>query len=92
MKELLSFLGHETPDAIKVYTDNKAAFDLCHRYTSAQNTKHIERRMFKMRELRGAGIVDVVHLPGDANPADMFTNSSPRFSPRRSSRSTANSC
>ena len=73
MKELLSFLGHATPDAIKVYTDNKAAYDLCHRYTSAQNTKHIERRMFKMRELRGAGVVDVVHLPGDANPADMFT-------------------
>ena len=26
-----------------------------------------------MRELRGAGIVNVKHITGEANPADMFT-------------------
>ena len=26
-----------------------------------------------MRELRGAGIVDVKHIPGTENPADIFT-------------------
>ena len=29
--------------------------------------------MFKMRELRGAGLVTVEHIPTDANPADLFT-------------------
>ena len=26
-----------------------------------------------MRELRGAGVVKVNHMPGEANPADLFT-------------------
>ena len=26
-----------------------------------------------MRELRGAGVVVVRHIPGDSNPADLFT-------------------
>ena len=29
--------------------------------------------MFKMRELRGAGVVDVRHISGTENPADVFT-------------------
>ena len=29
--------------------------------------------LFKMRELRGAGVVTVNHTPGVANPADLFT-------------------
>ena len=56
-----------------VYTDSKAAYDLCHRFTTAQNSRHVERKLFKMRELRGAGVVKVNHMPGEANPADLFT-------------------
>ena len=29
--------------------------------------------MFKMRELRGAGVVRVRHIDGTENPADIFT-------------------
>ena len=29
--------------------------------------------MFKMRELRGAGLVTVEHIPTEINPADLFT-------------------
>ena len=70
---VVNFLGHETPDAIKVCTDSKAAYDLCHRFTSAQNSRHVDRKLFKMRELRGAGMVNVRHIPGETNPADLFT-------------------
>jgi hypothetical protein len=70
---LVNFLGHETPDAIEVHTDSKAAFDLCHRFTSAQNSRHVDRKLFKMRELRGAGRVVVRHIPGESNPADILT-------------------
>ena len=53
--EVVGFLGHEVSGPVEVSTDSKAAYDLCHRFTSAQNSRHIDRKMFKMRELRGAG-------------------------------------
>ena len=46
---------------------------MCHRYTSAQNSRHVDRKLFKMRELRGAGEVTVDYVPTDDNPADLFT-------------------
>ena len=67
------FYGHKMEGAIEVFTDSKSAYDLCHRFTSAQNSRHVDRKLFKMRELRGAGIVTVNHTPGVANPADLFT-------------------
>ena len=42
-------------------------------FTSAQNSRHIDRKMFKMRELRGAGVVTVAHVGTEHNPADLFT-------------------
>ena len=58
---------------MQVYTDNKGAHDLCHRFSSAQNSRHVDRKMFKMRELRGAGVVQVNYVPTAENPADLFT-------------------
>jgi len=70
---LLNFLGYEAPKQVVVETDNKGAYDLCHRYTSAQHSRHIDRKLFKMRELRGAGTVAVKYVPTDENTADLFT-------------------
>ena len=67
-------LSHEVTSAIEVCTDSKAVYDLCHRFNSAQNSRHVDRKMFKMRELRGAGVVHVRHIAGETNPADLFTN------------------
>ena len=58
---------------IEVGTGSKAAHDLCHRFTSAQNSRHIDRKLFKMWELRGANVVTVRHIAGETNPADLFT-------------------
>ena len=41
--------------------------------TSAQHTRHIDRKLFKLREMRGAGIVKVQYIPTDENTADLFT-------------------
>jgi hypothetical protein len=72
--EVVTFLGHDVMSSpIEVHTDSKAAYDLCHRFTTSTNSRHIDRKMFKMRELRGAGRVNVVHIPGETNPADLFT-------------------
>ena len=73
IKMLLEFIGFEVTGAITVETDSKGAHDLCHRFTSAQHTRHIDRKLFKMRELRGARLVEVKHLGTDDNSADMFT-------------------
>lgn len=70
---ICEFMGLEATGPIEVSTDNKGAYDLCHRFSSAQNSRHIDRKIFKMREMRGAGIVQVKWIPTDANPADLFT-------------------
>ena len=73
IKAVVEFLGIESEEAIEVNTDSKAAYDLCYRFTSASNSRHVDRKMFKMRELRGAATVQLRHIPGDTNPADLFT-------------------
>ena len=71
--KLLAFIGYDHIGPVEVSTDNKGAYDLCHRFTSAANSRHIDRKLFKMRELRGAGAVDVKHIPTDDNEADLYT-------------------
>ena len=58
---------------VEVKTDNKGAYDLCHREGPGTNTRHVERKYFKMRELRGAGLVRVSLIPTETNEADIFT-------------------
>ncbi len=70
---LLDFLGHTQAQPIEVFTDNKAAYNLCRRFTLAQNSRHINRKLFKMRELQASGLVTVSHIPTESNPADLFT-------------------
>ena len=70
---VLETLGYTIDGPISVGTDNKGAYDLCHRYTSAQNTRHIDRKLYKMRELRGAGRVTVKYVPTGDNTSDIFT-------------------
>ena len=65
--------GLEIDEAVEVETDNKGAHDLCHRYSAAQHSKHIDRKMYKMREMRGAKIVTVKYIPTGDNTADMWT-------------------
>ena len=73
IKSLLECIGHSIDKPVRVCTDNKGAYDLCHRFTSASNSRHIDRKIFKMRELRGAGVVLVDKVPTEDNPADIYT-------------------
>eukprot|EP00966_Prymnesium_polylepis_P291579 6734494-Prymnesium_polylepis.1 len=70
---MLEHVGFRREGPIAAGTDNKGAYDLCHRFTSAQNSRHVDRKLFKMREMRGAGIVMVELVPTEINPADIFT-------------------
>ena len=70
---MLAHICHRRDGPIDVGTDSKGAHDLCHRFTSAQNSRHVDRKLSKMREMRGAGVVTVTHVPTENNPADIFT-------------------
>eukprot|EP00966_Prymnesium_polylepis_P255922 5912093-Prymnesium_polylepis.1 len=70
---MLEHVGYRREGPISAGTDNKGAYDLCHRFTSAQNSRHVDRKLFKMREMRGAGTVTVELVPTAINPADIFT-------------------
>ena len=58
---------------VEVCTDSKSAFDLCHREGAGQFSRHVERKHFKMREVRAAGKVNLTLIPTAENSADMFT-------------------
>jgi hypothetical protein len=58
---------------VDVHTDSKGAYDLCHREGPGKNSRHIERRVYKMRELRGLNKVAVRLIPTHENPADILT-------------------
>ena len=70
IRQLAEFIGYKHEGPVEVSTDNKGAYDLCHRFTSAANSRHVDRKLFKMRELRGAGVVIVKHVSTELNPAE----------------------
>ena len=53
--------------------DNKGAFDICHRTTAGRNSRHVERKVLKMRELRALGTVKLILVPTAEMSADMLT-------------------
>ena len=69
---VLAAQGYVCSKEIEIGTDNKGAWQLCHRFTSAQHSRHIDRKLFKMRELRGKNIVSVKYVPTEDNPADLY--------------------
>ena len=58
---------------VECETDSQSAHDTCHRRTIGPNSRHVERRVFKMKELQHAGKVIVKHISTKLNSADMFT-------------------
>ena len=70
---MLEHIGYRRTGPIAVGTDNKGAYDLCHRFTSAQNSRHVDRKLFKLREMRGAGTCTVELVPTEINPAKILS-------------------
>ena len=54
-------------------TDSKSAFDLCQRNSAGASTRHVERRVFKMRELVGARKVQLKLVTTAEMYADVLT-------------------
>ena len=70
-KEVHSIVYRHGPP--EVDTDSKAAYDSCHRDSAGQYSRHIERRVYKMRELCGGKRVKLVLIGTADNSSDLFT-------------------
>ena len=73
LKQLLEeMLGKAVP-AITIYLDNRAAELMARMETSSARTKHIDIRYYFVREMVDRKVVNVAHIEGTNNPADIFT-------------------
>ena len=56
-----------------VECDNKGAVDLVNGYQVGAGTKHIDIRMFFVRDLKDEGIIEVRWIPTEDNESDICT-------------------
>jgi hypothetical protein len=70
---LIHAVGELVHGPIEVGVDNKGAYDLCHRTTTGKNSRHVERKVWKMRELHALDVVKLVLVPTEDMCADMLT-------------------
>ena len=53
--------------------DNKGAVQLANNWNVGGRTRHVDVRNHFLQELKDLGIIEVRHVPGDENDADIFT-------------------
>jgi hypothetical protein len=58
---------------VPIYCDNQGASFIASNPVQESRTKHIDIRYYYIRELVGAKKVETMFVPGEMNPADMFT-------------------
>jgi hypothetical protein len=53
--------------------DNKGAVDLANSWSVGGRTRHVDVRMYFLRELKDDGLLIIRHISGDDNDTDIFT-------------------
>lgn len=56
-----------------INTDNQAVINICESDVTSERTKHIDIKMFKIRDDVRNGDIGFRHINGSENPADIFT-------------------
>ena len=74
---LIHAVGEIFHGPTEVGVDNSGAYNLCQRVTTGKNSRHVERKTYKMRELHQLGIVRLSLVPTDDMEADLFTKPLP---------------
>lgn len=80
LQQLLSELG-EVNKPTSLHCDNQSAIALVKNPAFHQRTKHIDVRLFYIREAQEDGTINVIYIPTDQQSADIFTKALavPRF-------------
>ena len=69
-------LGHDH-DKPMLFCDNKSAVDLVRNPIISDRSKHIDVVYHHVRDLYGSARLDIQHVPGSGNPADICTKPLP---------------
>ena len=73
IKKVLESMGLQVELPMVLKVDNSGAVDLANNWSAGGRTRHVETRMFFLRDLKEAGIIKTVWTKGSENPVDMFT-------------------
>lgn len=73
LRQLLKDIGYEQTDATKLMVDNISAIRLVQNPEMHHRTKHIDVRLFFVREVYEQKTVDVIHVSSSNQLADMLT-------------------
>ena len=72
-KRFLESIGLKVKLPMILYMDNKGGVDIFNNWSTAGNTRAVSIRFAYIRELKEAGILKIMWIPGDKNCADLFT-------------------
>jgi hypothetical protein len=61
------------PNGLPLYNDNKGAVEWSHGLNISKKLRHINIREVAVRDAAAANLIDVQHVPGHSNIADIFT-------------------
>jgi hypothetical protein len=77
LRSLSSELSFSQPSASPVFCDNRAAIYSARDPTSHSRLKHIDLRFHFIRHIVNGRLIDVFHIPGTSNIADLLTKGLP---------------
>lgn len=77
-RDLALELGESPRGPTTIFTDNKAVVDMSLDPVAFKRTQHILRSANFLRDLVAKGVVELLHIPGAQNAADVFTKAQGR--------------
>ena len=78
LRNLFQELGRPFPGPVDIYTDNTAAEQMAHNPVRHNRTKHIDIQAHHIRDEVRKRRVEIRHISGNTNPADIFTKPLPK--------------
>ena len=75
---LIESLGQKVELPMVLKMDNKGAVQLTNNWSVGGRTRNVDVRNHFLQELKDLGIIEVKHVPGDENDADIFTKNATR--------------
>ena len=70
---VITSMGLQVDLPMTAEMDNCGAGDLANSWSVGGRTRHVDVRMFFLRELKDQGLLVIRHISGESNDADIFT-------------------
>jgi len=86
LRRILDLMGYKQAVPTLIAQDNNACIYLVKGAGMYQRAKHIDTRIYRVRELSASGDVSLYKVPGEYQPADLFTKGLPRMAFERHRR------